>query len=162
MVANLYYGKVVHDEIGQDFEARVPGGLYNVGLNTILGTNIPGGGLLRPDLVDVEAHEVYEIKSSGTPKALGYSQLSAYLLALNFLDPEKNLWTPGFTYSPPPLIPINSHAFALVSQPKGGLITYDVLDATEALTLVSAALTYQLYVESTGPALVTASTGVTL
>jgi RHS repeat-associated protein len=162
LAANLYYGKVVHDEIGEDFERKIPGGFYDVGLNTILGTNIPGGGLLRPDLVDVEEHEVYEIKPSGAAELLGYSQLATYLLALNFLDPEKHLWTPGYKYSPPAIITINSQAFALVSQPKAGLITYDVLDAVETLTLLTAALSYQLSLQSVGPVLVTASTGVGL
>jgi hypothetical protein len=142
LVSNFIYGQQVHDEIGKDFEAKIGGSLYDKSINSILGTSAKGGGI-RPDLIDMVDHEIYEIKPSGA-EVLGYAQMAGYLILLNRLD-KKNFWMPGYTYMPPPIIQLNAHAAALVSMPRAGLITYDVLDSVEILTLVTAAATYQLY-----------------
>jgi len=44
------------------------------------------------------------------------------------------------SYVPPPLIPLNDEAAALVGPPAAGLITYNVLSFTETVALVSTAL----------------------
>jgi RHS repeat-associated protein len=142
LVSNFVYGQQVHDEIGADFNKKIGGGLYDKSINFILGTSATGGGI-RPDLIDVVDHEIYEIKPSGA-EALGYTQLAGYLILLNRLD-KKNFWMPGYTYTPPPIIQLNARAAALISMPKAGLITYDVLDQVEILSLISAVATYQLY-----------------
>jgi hypothetical protein len=75
-------------------------------------------------------------------------------------DPQRNVWVPGELYLPPTAIQINSHAFALVSPPVLGVIIYEVLDTTEIVAEVAAALSLALYTSlSSALVLNTASLG---
>jgi RHS repeat-associated protein len=141
-VSTLAYGEIVHDAIGADFEARVPGGIYDKSVKKILGLDF--GALGRPDLTDTLNHLGYEIKPVGSA-ALGAAQLAGYLVFLTMLDHGRNVWLPGELYFPPTAIRINAHAIALVSPPIAGVIIYEVIDDVEILGLVSAAIGYQLY-----------------
>ena len=158
LLSSIIYGNRVHQIVGEDFEAKVPGGISDQSVKRILGLDIPGA-LLRPDLADTFNHLVYEIKPVGS-EALGWAQVTGYAVALTLLDPERNIWVPGELYIPPPAIGLNGHAVALVSPPVGGVIIYEVLDTVEVLGLVTSALAYQLYTSlGTATVLTTASAG---
>lgn len=95
-------GREVHDRIGQQFVAgytplqRVTAqSVFTVfGLkNPQSGKTINGISRLFPDLVDIEHHEIYEIKPLNLKGvAGGVVQLSIYLAALNELDPSGHSW----------------------------------------------------------------------
>jgi hypothetical protein len=95
-------------------------------------------GLLRPDLVDLQNKEVYEVKPAAR-LAEGFVQLEGYLLALNWADPDKSMpWSegPAGSYRPPPSVPVRFGFTAKVLPPLAGVIAYDVVDAE--FTLVGA------------------------
>lgn len=139
LLANALYGQRVHDAIGADFTIKT-GGLYDKSINYIMNTSVPGGGLSRPDLIDVANHEIYEIKPDNGPAiTLGYTKILGYLTLLNALD-KAHWWKPGFSYMPPSLIPLSDDAAALVAPPAAGLITYNVLSFAETMALVSGAV----------------------
>src|SRR6185437_14350604 len=138
-VSNFFYGKIVHDKIGDDFVSEDPENrYYDRAINTILGASVPGGSI-RPDLVDMTTEEVYEIKPTNSAP-LGYVQLAGYLIILNKFDPQHRTWVPGATYFPPTPIQLDSLTFALVSPPAGGVIIYEVLNGLEILSLVALAI----------------------
>ena len=137
LLSTLAYGQAVHDAIGEDFELKVPGGIYDLSVKSILGIKFPGLRL-RPDLTDTINHLGYEIKPAGSA-AQGAAQLAGYLFALTYFDPNKNVWLPGELYLPPTLIELNSHAVALVSPPIAGVIVYEVIDEVEITGIVAAA-----------------------
>jgi RHS repeat-associated protein len=137
LLSTLAYGKTVHDALGLDFERKVPGGIYNLSVKSILGIKVPGLRL-RPDLTDTINHLGYEIKPVGSA-AQGAAQLAGYLFALTLFDPNKNVWLPGELYLPPTLMLLNDHAVALVSPPVAGVIIYEVIDEVEITGIVAAA-----------------------
>ncbi len=138
---DLFYGKKVHDFIGYDFISRRTGvGIYDRSLNTILETNLLLGGLLRPDLVDMEDYEVYEIKPILSAD-MGYAQLWIYLGLMNLFDPEKRKWHAGTTYLPPKTVPLDRLAVAIVFPPKGGVILYQVFDLKP---IIAAAMAFHI------------------
>lgn len=106
---------------------------------SLLDVSVMGGGI-RPDLIDVAKHEIYEIKPDNYAAiTLGYTKILAYLTLLNALD-KSHWWKPGSSYIPPTLIPLNDEAAALVAPPAAGLITYNVLSFTETIALVTGAM----------------------
>ncbi|HWQ91673.1 MAG TPA: RHS repeat-associated core domain-containing protein [Clostridia bacterium] len=132
-------GQLVHKIIGRDFMAKVPGGISGPAVSTVLGGLYPGTYfptiLMFPDLIDVQGKQIYEIKPF--PRWLdGKLQLTMYVGAFNFFDPAKG-WTAGSTYMPPSKIYLGALAWAIVYQPSGGVIMYDVIDVP-ALVMVSA------------------------
>jgi hypothetical protein len=137
LVSTLAHGKQVHDEIGADFELKVPSGIYDDSVKNILGIKFPGLRL-RPDLTDTINHLGYEIKPAGSA-AQGAAQLAGYLFALTLFDPNKNVWLPGELYLPPTVILLNNHAVARVSPPIAGVIIYEVIDEVEITGIVAAA-----------------------
>jgi hypothetical protein len=48
---------------------------------------------------------------------------------------------------------------ALISEPAGGVIVYDVVDSAEVLALVTVVAAYQITATEIAPALATASSG---
>jgi hypothetical protein len=135
---DLFYGNRVHNFIGYDFLSKRTGvGVYDQSLSNILETDIPLGGLLRPDLVDMEINEVYEIKPL-LSAAGGYAQLWIYLGLMHLYDPEKREWHPGNTYLPPKIVPIDLFAVAKVFPPEGGVILYQVIDMKPAIAALMA------------------------
>jgi RHS repeat-associated protein len=154
--SNFEYGQIVHDDIGIHFLSTGINRFYDDTVNRILRiTSI--FGTPRPDLVQKPLAAgglglVFEIKPTGSSLA-GRLQLATYLTLLNTLDPAKNIWIPGeaWDYTPPPIIPINSFTFAIVTPPVGGIIIYQVVDVR--MTLVDIALfagwrAYSLYLQS--------------
>jgi RHS repeat-associated protein len=142
----LYYGRRVHDEIGQHFELTGVDRLYDKSINRILRTRLRWYGLQRPDLVDRDSGEVYEIKSLRSAQ-LGVIQLGWYLLLLNSLDPYGRYWYPGISYRPPPIVVIDARSFAVVSPPIGGVIIYQVLDLRPVISVVIAYSLYRVVAE---------------
>jgi RHS repeat-associated protein len=135
-VSTLLYGQFVHDFIGDHFERTVPGGLYDAPINDILNANVPGGSL-RPDLIDTINHQVYEIKPA-LSTSLAFGQLAGYLVLLTKSDPSHNIWSPGVSYAPPTAIQIKPGTVAFVTGPTAGIITYYVVDLTEAVGMIAA------------------------
>lgn len=111
-----------------------------------------------PDLTDTIEHQAYEIKPA-LSQNLGFAQLAGYLILLNKYDTSGNVWIPGFSYLPPPAVTIKPGTIALVSGPEGGVITYYVVDFTEAVGLVAAYTAYQISSLDLGGALESASFG---
>jgi RHS repeat-associated protein len=135
--SNFIYGNKVHTYIGADFTSQAPNRYSNVSINTVLGASVPGGSL-RPDLVDKNTEEVYEIKPLDSA-ALGYPQLAGYLIILNRYDPLKRVWVPGSSYLPPDVVPLDGLTVAFVSAPAGGVIIYQVFNGVEITALVAVA-----------------------
>jgi RHS repeat-associated protein len=100
-------GRQVHTIIEKDFVRKVPGGVTAESVFTTLG--LPTGpnpirkigqklGRIFPDLVNVEGHEVYEIKPVTIAGSLtGFAQLYAYITLFNKLNPEGH-WHDGNSY----------------------------------------------------------------
>jgi RHS repeat-associated protein len=136
--SNFVYGQMVHDAIGEDFLSEGGNRYYDDSINAILGVSVPAGSL-RPDLVDRNTEEVYEIKPIDS-SALGYTQLAGYLIVLNRYDPLKRVWVPGSSYIPPTPIPLDGLTVAFVSPPLGGVIIYQVFNGAEILALAAIAI----------------------
>jgi len=95
-------GKEVHKRMGQQFisgfkptERVTADSVFTVfGLkNPQSGKTLDGIKRLFPDLVDIQNHEIYEIKPLNAKGiAGGVLQLAVYLEALNKLDPSKRPW----------------------------------------------------------------------
>src|SRR5947207_2897839 len=113
IISNFIYGRIVHDEISNDFTSKFPEGVADRSINNILGTRVVFGAL-RPDLVDLSTHEVWEIKPILTGYAAGSAQLAIYLTVLNTQDPAHHIWLPGYSYSPPAVVPIKAGTIAFV------------------------------------------------
>lgn len=86
------------------------------------------------DLADLTTHEIYEIKSVNQ-QILAAPTVALYLFILNLNDPV-NLWTPGYTFLPRPVYPVNPTTVAVVTPPSGGVILYKLIDATDLLKVV--------------------------
>jgi RHS repeat-associated protein len=136
--SSLIWGREVHRRIGLDFEGTKPEiRISDRSLNEILFRRttqphlVDYVGLLRPDLVDLETKEVFEIKPAAR-LAEGFFQLEGYILALNWADPDKSLpWREGLanSYMPPSSIPVRFGFDARVLPPVAGVIPYDVVNA---------------------------------
>jgi len=142
-LANFYYGNLVHELIGEDFESR-GFGVSDRPISELLG--VPSiFGRLRPDLTTIATAvtpgEVYEIKSVTTGAQAAAVQLGLYLVVLNSIDPHKpkRQWIPGVSYYPPSIITLGNGAFALVSRPGPGIILYEVIDIKELTAIAAAA-----------------------
>jgi hypothetical protein len=137
---DIINGQFVHRRIGLDFVGSGPERLSDSWISTILSLEHPNQEFpiipLRPDLIDMGEHKLFEIKPL-TSGPLGVAQLVSYLEILNHFDPL-NHWTAGtrFDYTPPSTIKIGYGAWAKVQGPRDGVITYEVLDLP-ALALVS-------------------------
>ena len=134
-------GQFVHRYIAADF-MRSPNRASDLWISTILEMEHPNRYYpmipLRPDLIDFNKHQLYEIKPL-TSWAYGFDQLMGYLDVLNLLDPGAN-WTIGTStdYSPPSqIIYIGYGAWFKAFPPEGGVITYKAIDLT-AMGLVAA------------------------
>lgn len=150
--SNFNAGRIVHNVIGADFLAH-GGTYYDTSINVILGMVVPGGRK-RPDLVGpvgptTQYPQVYEIKSVWSAGA-GVVQLAGYLTILNTFDPlgplgtRARTWIPGFTYVPPPVVPVPPAGFALVFPPGGGLILYCLMDPVLAAAVASLIAAWEL------------------
>jgi hypothetical protein len=84
-------------------------------------------------LVDLSTHEVWEIKPILTGYAAGSAQLAIYLTVLNTQDPAHHIWIPGYSYSPPAVVPIKAGTIAFVFRSMNGVILYEVVDETEGI-----------------------------
>ncbi len=152
------YGDFVQEYIFADFIAKTPGGFTDTAINDILGKSVPSGGLL-PDLIDPYTlspyglGQIWEIKSVYSEGA-AIAKEALYLSVLNFYSKGTGLkWIPGWTYLPPPVIPINSNTFATINEPEPGVITYCIVNTTEIRLLVTAALATSLYLQFSTAAL---------
>jgi len=146
-----YHGRIVHKKIGYHFtRSSANDRLADRRINTILGTNIPPWfwGWDRPDLVDRDTGEIWEIKPLGM-YTLGTTQLSWYLLLLNTYDPQERVWKPGFSYFPPPVIEIDPFSYAIVFFPKFGVIEYEVIEFRVITSLITSYYIYRLETDVT-------------
>jgi RHS repeat-associated protein len=132
IVSNFVYGRIVHEEISNDFMSKFPEGVADRSINNILGSSVTFGAL-RPDLVDLSTHEVWEIKPILTGYSVGSAQLGLYLTVLNTQDPAHHFWVPGYSYSPPAVVPIRAGTIAFVFPSLNGVILYEVVDETEGI-----------------------------
>ncbi|MEZ5314526.1 MAG: RHS repeat-associated core domain-containing protein [Thermoanaerobaculia bacterium] len=127
-------GWAVHNFIGEHFTRLKPGfRLANYfPISSILGIPTSQCGVserycrLKPDLVDLETHEVYEIKP-GPSQALGFLELSLYLAVMQVSDPKHRNWDYGFSYRPPKsfFIPTLGGFYVRTAGPSNGVILYD-------------------------------------
>jgi hypothetical protein len=146
--SNLVWGNIVHREIGFHFERSGPGRMYdhtigitpfNFGRPPILPIRVPIVGAMRPDLADAGMIpcQVYEIRPV-THAVEARFAVRAYVGILNFWDPFRRPWVPGFTYIPPATVPINGMTFAIVNPPTfNGVITYQVVNLAVAIVVAS-------------------------
>jgi hypothetical protein len=123
-------GKQVHAILGRDFLGWIrrtygdqvgdASAFADQSLNSILG--LSNFSLLRPDLIDWSAQEVYEIKPL-LAAAAGYVQLSGYMYLLQLAT--GGTWSRGWAYRPPPVIALPpGYGNAFVARPVDGVITY--------------------------------------
>lgn len=94
--------------------------------------NIPSWpwGLARPDLIDLSAQQLYEIKPVHL-EALGRAELSYYLGVLNSWDPG---WIEGFSYRPTLRLPIGVD-IVTVLPPRNGVILYSRAHTPELVAI---------------------------
>ena len=127
MASNFLYG--ITNRGGSFFFGRLPFGL----------------GRYRPDLIDTQYKQLFEIKTVREYPE-GQAKLTLYLLILNWADPDKSRpWTRGSAavYSPMrTLIPLDAWGtYARVSPPMLGVITYDVINLPATIaTLATVAI----------------------
>jgi hypothetical protein len=86
---------------------------------------------LKPDLLDADTAEVYEIK----PRHLfgaGFLELQAYIGALHMNDPQDRAWQAGATYGPPIYFfePSFGGWDVFVQPPIFGVIGYEAFNRT--------------------------------
>ena len=158
--SNASYGNLVQDLIVADFAEHTGSKLTDISVNKILGQSIPNwkGGDLRPDLIDTTTFEdvgqIYEIKSIySQPEAL--AKVLLYAAVLNKFDKDRR-WIPGFTYFPPPILPVDSSTVAFISRPYPGVITYCLVNQVELAGLALAAATTAVILDLTTATLVEA------
>ena len=167
--SSLLWGREVHRAIGRDFELSFPPNrISDRTLNEILFRRTGQKGLvdyvgdMRPDLVDLDTKEVWEIKPLGGA-AQAFFQLDGYILTLNWADLDKQKqWSPGAasSYAPPSLIPVSFGMQAKVLAPIGGVILYDVTDLE--LTIFAVMVGLAISAASTGGAQLGQHTGVAI
>jgi hypothetical protein len=139
----LDIGNEVHEMVGDDFEASGPGYRFaNQGASATLGFRVPFGlGRYRPDLVDVREKQLYEIKHV-REAAIGEAKLRFYLTIFNWADPTSKAkkWTAGNKFIPSRYIKLRSNggAWAIVSPPVLGVITYQAIDFEGMLQVMTA------------------------
>jgi len=115
-----------------------------------------GLGRFRPDLIDVNEKQLYEIKTVNQA-VVGEAKLRFYLTVFNWADPTSRLkkWTAGDKFVPSRYIKLRSYGFggawAIVSPPILGVIVYKVVDF-DAIILQLATIAI-LYGASQGAAL---------
>jgi RHS repeat-associated protein len=123
-------GKQVHEIIGEHFlgwigrtygdQVKEAAGFADRSLNSILGFS--NFSLLRPDLIDWSAQEIYEIKPL-LAAAAGYVQVSGYMYLLQLVT--GGTWSRGWAYHPPPVVTLApGYGSAFVARPVDGVITY--------------------------------------
>jgi hypothetical protein len=145
IVSNFFYGNLVHDKISDDFEQTGAGRITNRGGSFFFGRLPFGIGRYRPDLIDTQYKQLFEIKTVREYPE-GQAKLTLYLLILNWADPDQTRpWTRGSqaVYSPTQtLIPLDAWGtYALVSPPRLGVITYDVINLPATIaTLATVAI----------------------
>ena len=144
LISSLIYGNEVHDEIGKDFESkRFPNGRSDNTIKSLLGelnkVDMSGcvGAAYRPDLVDLNTGEIWEIKPI-LSAASAMPQLSTYMMLLTFQTHPTKLFYPGFTYLPPPVIPLSGGKSAIVWIAGPGVILYQVNDPKENFIALAA------------------------
>ena len=143
------FGTRVHYKIAEIFGcAKGPGGrslrrLCNREINTILRAAGASGYSVRvplkPDLVDLDTTEVYEIKPL-LSSLVGHDQLVGYLILLNFGNPI-HFWEPGSatTFPTPPSITVDGRRVVL-TPPLSGLIIYTIPDRNRNILTVTGAV----------------------
>jgi len=137
--SDAFLGILVHQKIGRQFVSESVNRIYSEDGEEIWNSRISnktiGRGIfnleepatdelaLRPDLVDTDSGEVYEIKPANQLEE-GRTQLANYIYQLDLIEPRGN-WHPGTSFVPP--TPINIIVFANtidVDPPSGGVIIY--------------------------------------
>jgi RHS repeat-associated protein len=87
---------------------------------------------LKPDLVDLDTREVWEIKTT-RGFVQGEAELIEYLIILNAAKkPGSKPWTPGISYTPPPFARGLFRTVDVYEQ-GAGIITYDPMITNEEL-----------------------------
>ena len=149
--SNTQYGNLVQELIFADFTQQTGSTLTDLSISKILGKSIPNGkgGDLRPDLIDTatfeEIGQIYEIKSIYS-QGDALAKVLLYTSVLNKFDKDRK-WVPGFTYLPPPILPVDSSTVAFISRPYPGVITYCLVNQVELLGLAGAAATAGLILD---------------
>ncbi|HWA28214.1 MAG TPA: LamG-like jellyroll fold domain-containing protein [Lacunisphaera sp.] len=122
------FGRIVHRVIGLHFTKADtdPTRLRDRSVGKVVGLKARGILRSRPDLIDLPAAEIYEIKTVDE-YAEGVADISFYCATLNALSPPKQ-WTPGVSYVfTPGVIPlVGMWVYAVVNPPVLGVITYDI------------------------------------
>lgn len=164
-------GTFIHAQIGKaDFEPSKPKGvrLYNRTVKTIRGDSNWLYETLcwncRPDLVDKETHEVWEIKPKGQFRR-GAKEVKEYVDQLNDKDPDQP-WHVAKDSSYVPASPPSRHIecrVRCVANQLGGGVQYDLVDEAkldqqvvdlgiDAVMLLISATTAVRQLNSAGPA----------
>jgi RHS repeat-associated protein len=132
--SNKDYGKIVHDRIGDAFEAEDFNRFSDRPVSQILGIlSVAYLTTSRPDLTQLPTRtlpgQVFEIKPD-TQFIQGRAQLEWYLFLLRTLDPRRRKWEAGSwtVFLPPPIIPIKPMVCAFISPPIDGVILYYIED----------------------------------
>jgi RHS repeat-associated protein len=139
------YGNQVQNLIFLDFiEQTGAGNLTDTSVSKAIGTVVPNwmGGDRRPDLIDKTTFDtvgqVYEIKSI-YKETVALAEVMAYAALMSKFDKNRT-WVPGFTYLPPPILPLNASTVAFISRPYPGVITYCIVNQLELQFLAAMAL----------------------
>lgn len=89
--------------------------------------------------------QIYEIKSIYS-EGDALAKVLLYASVLNKFDKDRK-WVPGFTYLPPPILPVDYSTVAFISRPYPGVITYCLVNQVELLGLAGAAATTALILD---------------
>jgi RHS repeat-associated protein len=165
-LSTTVYGNIVHKILEDDFldylEEEEHEGFVEENIGAILGKNIPLGlGGLIPDMVDLTAKEIYEIKSAPSAPE-GAAKIALYLYALNRFDKSKGKWKGGTSFRPRAEIRLSPVTIAFVTPPILDLIVYEVTDIFELYFLARVAyedMVAGLYVETSTAQLVAVEGG---
>lgn len=158
--SNANYGNLVQQLIFADFTEQTGSTSTDISINRILNQGIPNwkGGDLRPDLIDTttfgKVGQIYEIKSIYS-QADALAKVFLYTGILNVFDKDRK-WIPGFTYLPPPILPVDSSTVAFISRPYPGVITYCLVNQVELAGLALAAATTAVLLDLSSAVLVEA------
>ena len=141
--SSLGDGNKIHDIIAAKFALARPKAIpYNSSLRTILGKITPyqGIGRLRPDLVDQNVNEIYDVKSAAELPE-GIAKVAFYVSILNTVDLSSSAgaWHPGTTFSAKPnTFPIDATGLkiAVVGPPVAGVLPYVIYQLNSPNELV--------------------------
>ena len=156
--SNGNYGDIVQELIFEDFTEQTGSSATDISINRILNQSIPDwqGGKLRPDLIDTTTFQnvgqIYEIKSIYSV-ADALVKVGLYIGALNKFDKDRK-WIPGFTYLPPPILPVDASTIAFISRPFPGVITYCLVNQIELAGLAFSAATTSVLLDASTAVLV--------